>query len=93
MYEVTLGTGGIMQLGWATHACQFSNEEGVGDSPDSYAFDGKRVRKWNIRSVPPPPSPLNDSQSAMHALNGLTVQAACLRKSHAPGKSRDAPLK
>ena len=53
LYEVTLGTGGIMQLGWATHACQFSNEEGVGDSPDSYAFDGKRVRKWNIRSAQP----------------------------------------
>ena len=52
MYEVTLGTGGIMQLGWATQGCQFSNEEGVGDSSDSYAYDGKRIRKWNIRSAP-----------------------------------------
>ena len=41
MYEVTLGTAGIMQLGWATAGCQFSNEEGVGDSVDSYAYDGK----------------------------------------------------
>ena len=48
MYEVTLGTAGIMQLGWATAACQFSNEEGVGDSVDSYAYDGKRVQRWNI---------------------------------------------
>lgn len=48
MFEVTLGTSGIMQLGWATSSCQFSNEEGVGDSMDSYSFDGKRVRKWNI---------------------------------------------
>ena len=48
MYEVTLGTAGIMQLGWATAGCQFSNEEGVGDSVDSYAYDGKRVQRWNI---------------------------------------------
>ena len=48
MYEVTLGTAGIMQLGWATASCQFSNEEGVGDSVDSYAYDGKRVQRWNI---------------------------------------------
>ena len=43
-----LGTAGIMQLGWATTGCQFSNEEGVGDSVDSYAYDGKRVQRWNI---------------------------------------------
>ena len=48
MYEVTLGTAGIMQLGWATAGCQFSNEEGVGDSVDSYAYDGNRVQRWNI---------------------------------------------
>lgn len=47
MYEVTLGSGGIQQLGWATQECRFTNEEGVGDSPQSYAYDGKRVRKWN----------------------------------------------
>ena len=63
MYEVTLGTAGIQQLGWAAHGSTFTNEgtkisillkccpltpilfaeDGVGDSPDSYAFDGKRV--------------------------------------------------
>lgn len=48
MYEVTLGSSGIQQLGWATHECRFTNEEGVGDSPQSYAYDGKRVRKWNV---------------------------------------------
>lgn len=46
-YEVTLWTSGIQQLGWATQACPFTNEEGVGDTHDSYAYDGKRVRKWN----------------------------------------------
>lgn len=48
MYEVTLGSSGIQQLGWATHECRFTNEEGVGDSAQSYAYDGKRVRKWNV---------------------------------------------
>jgi Kip1 ubiquitination-promoting complex protein 1 len=47
MYEATLGTAGIQQLGWATISCPFTNEEGVGDAADSYAFDGKRVRKWS----------------------------------------------
>jgi Kip1 ubiquitination-promoting complex protein 1 len=48
MYEVTLGTAGIQQLGWAPIDCPFTNEEGVGDSPDSYAYDGKRIKKWNV---------------------------------------------
>lgn len=49
-YEVTLETAGIQQLGWATIVCPFTNEEGVGDAKDSYAYDGKRVRKWNVSS-------------------------------------------
>ncbi|KAH7290123.1 hypothetical protein KP509_30G032900 [Ceratopteris richardii] len=48
MYEVTLETAGIQQLGWATCSCNFTREEGVGDSTDSYAYDGKRVRKWSV---------------------------------------------
>ena len=51
MYEVTLGTSGIQQLGWATLDCAFTNEEGVGDSALSYAFDGKRVKKWNVAAA------------------------------------------
>ncbi|KAK1308152.1 E3 ubiquitin-protein ligase RKP [Acorus calamus] len=47
MYEVTLETSGIQQLGWATQFCPFTDQNGVGDAQDSYAFDGKRVRKWN----------------------------------------------
>lgn len=49
-YEVTLATSGIQQVGWATLSCQFTTEEGVGDSFNSYAYDGKRRRKWNMRS-------------------------------------------
>ncbi|KAG0626698.1 hypothetical protein M758_2G144800 [Ceratodon purpureus] len=48
MYEATLGTAGIQQLGWATIMCPFTNEEGVGDAADSYAYDGKRVCKWSV---------------------------------------------
>lgn len=25
-------------------------QEGVGDTPDSYAYDGSRLRKWNVRT-------------------------------------------
>lgn len=50
MFEATLGTPGIQQIGWATLQCPFTNEEGVGDAPDSYAYDGKRVRKWHVGS-------------------------------------------
>lgn len=46
-YEATIGTAGIQQLGWAVLTCPFTNEEGVGDSPDSYAYDGKRQAKWH----------------------------------------------
>ncbi|KAJ7543067.1 hypothetical protein O6H91_09G024000 [Diphasiastrum complanatum] len=48
MYEATLGTAGIQQLGWATISCPFTEGEGVGDASDSYAYDGRRVRKWSV---------------------------------------------
>ncbi|XP_057774623.1 E3 ubiquitin-protein ligase RKP [Salvia miltiorrhiza] len=47
MYEVTLETSGVQQIGWATVVCPFTEHKGVGDADDSYAYDGKRVRKWN----------------------------------------------
>ena len=43
-YEVQLHTSGIMQIGWVTKDTPYTNEDGVGDSSDSYAFDGRRVR-------------------------------------------------
>ena len=51
-YEVTIRTAGIMQIGWATVRCPFTQEHGVGDAQDSYAFDGHRVRKWNVACQP-----------------------------------------
>jgi hypothetical protein len=52
VFEVQLHTSGIMQIGWVTDATTYTSEDGVGDSKDSYAFDGKRVRKWNLASMP-----------------------------------------
>lgn len=52
MFEATLGTGGIQQIGWATQSCPFTQQKGVGDALDSYAYDGKRVRKWNSEWQP-----------------------------------------
>ncbi|KAG0470147.1 hypothetical protein HPP92_016847 [Vanilla planifolia] len=52
MYEVTLETAGVQQLGWATISCPFTDRKGVGDAEDSYAFDGRRVSKWNKESSP-----------------------------------------
>lgn len=52
MYEAVLETSGIQQLGWATIACPFTDYKGVGDAEDSYAFDGKRVNKWNVLAEP-----------------------------------------
>ncbi|XP_059139447.1 E3 ubiquitin-protein ligase RNF123-like [Physella acuta] len=48
VYELMLASKGVMQLGWCTANCRFSQEEGVGDTRDSYAYDGNRLRKWNI---------------------------------------------
>ncbi|CAK7337924.1 unnamed protein product [Dovyalis caffra] len=52
MYEVLLETSGVQQLGWATRSCPFTDHKGVGDADDSYAFDGKRVSKWNKDAEP-----------------------------------------
>ena len=26
-------------------------QEGVGDTQDSYAYDGNRIRKWNVKTL------------------------------------------
>ena len=50
VYEVMLGSKGLMQIGWSTTKCVFSPQEGVGDTPNSYAYDGNRTRKWNMNT-------------------------------------------
>ncbi|XP_078270476.1 E3 ubiquitin-protein ligase RNF123 [Rhinoraja longicauda] len=51
MYEVLISSQGLMQVGWCTLHCRFNQEEGVGDTSDSYAYDGNRVRKWNVTTT------------------------------------------
>ncbi|XP_069500288.1 E3 ubiquitin-protein ligase RNF123 isoform X2 [Ambystoma mexicanum] len=51
LYEVLISSQGLMQIGWCTVNCRFNQEEGVGDTPDSYAYDGNRVRKWNVTTT------------------------------------------
>ncbi|KAL4860036.1 E3 ubiquitin-protein ligase RNF123 [Chlorella vulgaris] len=51
MYEVQLGSSGIMQLGWTTLQARFNSEEGVGDNQDSYAYDGRRKMRWHVSNA------------------------------------------
>lgn len=46
-YEATLKTDGLQQIGWCTLVTPFNDEDGVGDDPSSFAFDGYRVKTWN----------------------------------------------
>jgi hypothetical protein len=46
-FEVMLKTSGLMQIGWCSLQTTFSSQNGVGDDPSSYAYDGMRVKKWN----------------------------------------------
>lgn len=53
-YEVTLLTGGLMQLGWARPGfqCNPTRGQGVGDHMHSWAFDGFRQKRWCVSSAP-----------------------------------------
>mmetsp|Transcript_3976 Transcript_3976/g.4799 ORF Transcript_3976/g.4799 Transcript_3976/m.4799 type:complete len:194 (+) Transcript_3976:776-1357(+) len=37
-----------MQIGWCSINTNFNNSDGVGDSSNSFAYDGYRVEKWNV---------------------------------------------
>lgn len=46
MYEIQLGSKGVMQIGWATHGCKFNQECGVGE------FNGKiNVLQMKMKST------------------------------------------
>lgn len=51
VYELLISSQGLMQVGWCTITCRFNQEEGVGDTHNSYAYDGNRVRKWNVTTT------------------------------------------
>jgi len=49
MYEVIIGSGGLVQIGWTLkqQINEFSSEFGVGDTKNSYSYDGHRQKCWN----------------------------------------------
>lgn len=50
--EAALAMRGIL-CAWSFLSLLFHTlvQEGVGDTPDSYAYDGNRVRKWNVTTT------------------------------------------
>jgi hypothetical protein len=53
-YECTLLSDGLMQIGWASalFRCDPVCGQGVGDHLYSWAFDGLRMKKWNVSCEP-----------------------------------------
>lgn len=50
MYEVQLRSKGVMQIGWCSSKCTFTQDTGVGDTRNSYGFDGSKQRIWHIHT-------------------------------------------
>lgn len=50
MYEVQLRSKGVMQIGWCSSRCTFTQDTGVGDTKNSYGFDGSKQRIWHIHT-------------------------------------------
>lgn len=50
MYELQLRSKGIMQIGWCSAKCKFTDDTGVGDTPNSYGLDGSKQRLWNVKT-------------------------------------------
>lgn len=48
MYEVQLRSKGVMQIGWCSAGCRFTQDTGVGDTRHSYGLDGSKQRIWHI---------------------------------------------
>lgn len=53
-YELHLLTGGCMQVGWVTpkYTGDAQTGDGVGDDPESWAYDGHRQTRWNGKATP-----------------------------------------
>lgn len=48
MYEVQLKSKGVMQLGFCSSQCRFTQDTGVGDTKHSYGLDGSKKRLWHV---------------------------------------------
>ncbi|XP_058453045.1 E3 ubiquitin-protein ligase RNF123 isoform X2 [Malaya genurostris] len=50
MYEVQLQSKGVMQIGWCSSHCKFTQDTGVGDTRYSYGLDGSKQRIWHVHT-------------------------------------------
>lgn len=48
MYEVQLKSKGVMQIGFCSAQCRFTQDTGVGDTKSSYGLDGSKKRLWHV---------------------------------------------
>lgn len=48
MYEVQLKSKGVMQIGFCSSQCRFTQDTGVGDTKNSYGLDGSKKRLWHV---------------------------------------------
>uniref|UniRef100_A0AAY4AXJ6 SPRY domain-containing protein n=1 Tax=Denticeps clupeoides TaxID=299321 RepID=A0AAY4AXJ6_9TELE len=78
VYEVLISSQGLMQIGWCTLNCRFNQEEGVGDTPDSYAYDGNRV-SWTCCLID------LDEGTITFCLNGQSLGTAFSNIKMGPG--------
>lgn len=45
-----LRTKGVMQIGYCSSRCVFTQDTGVGDTKNSYGFDGSKQRVWHVHT-------------------------------------------
>lgn len=50
-YEVQLKSKGVMQIGFCSAQCRFTQDTGVGDTKYSYGLDGSKKRLWHVSLV------------------------------------------
>lgn len=48
MYEVQLKSKGVMQIGFCSASCQFTQDTGIGDTRYSFGLDGSKKRLWHV---------------------------------------------
>lgn len=48
--KVQLRSKGVMQIGWCSPKCKFTQDTGVGDTLHSYGLDGSKQRIWHVHT-------------------------------------------
>ncbi|KAJ1490282.1 hypothetical protein T484DRAFT_1884363, partial [Baffinella frigidus] len=96
MFEVLVRSSGLLQVGWATAQCGFSDQDGVGDTWNSLAFDGSRALLLRQGQVAPygkmclPGDAVGcildlEKGEASFSINGELLGVACSFRPPSPG--------